>query len=84
MNSALSEQSDDSSYYLGEDGLIITATTANENHTYSFVIINEKLSFPNFSNVKSDSIIGTFINRTSLVLTSIVLLLSLQSLLFHL
>ncbi len=74
MNSALSEQSDDSSYYLGEDGLIITATTANENHTYSFVIINEKLSFPNFSNVKSDSIIGTFINRTSLVLTSIVLL----------
>ncbi len=74
MNSALSEQSDDSSYYLGEDGLIITATTANENHTYSFVIINEKLSFPDFSNVKSDSIIGTFINRTSLVLTSIVLL----------
>ncbi|MDE5669951.1 MAG: cell wall metabolism sensor histidine kinase WalK [Eubacterium sp.] len=74
MKSALSEQSNDSSYYLGEDGLIITATTANESNTYSFVIINEELSFPDFSNGKSESIIGTFINRTSLVLTSIVLL----------
>lgn len=74
MNSVLSEQSDYNSYYLGEDGLIITATAKNEDAEYRFVILNEKLSFPDFSDGRSESIIGTFINRTTLILTGIVLL----------
>lgn len=74
MNSALSKPGNDNSYYLGKDGLIITASVINENNSYRFVILNEALSFPDFSNGRSESIIGTFINRSSLILTGIVLL----------
>ncbi|MDE6110386.1 MAG: cell wall metabolism sensor histidine kinase WalK, partial [Eubacterium sp.] len=74
MNSILSNKSNDNSYYLGKDGLIIIATAENENHAYRFVILNEKLSFPDFSDGRSESIIGTFINRTTLILTGIVFL----------
>ena len=74
MNAALSNQTDNNSYYLGKNGLIITAHVSVNDNAYRFVILNEQLSFPDFSNTKSESVIGTFINRTSLVITGIVLL----------
>lgn len=74
INSVLSNHNNDNSYYLGEDGLIITAAVESDSVLYRFVIHNEKLSFPDFSNGRSKSIIGTFINRTSLILTGAVLL----------
>ncbi|MDE6722682.1 MAG: HAMP domain-containing histidine kinase, partial [Eubacterium sp.] len=74
MNSALSDQTDNNSYYLGKNGLIITAYVSNNDNAYRFVILNEQLSFPDFLNEQSESILGTFINRTSIILTGIVLL----------
>ena len=74
MNSALSEQNDSNSYYLGKNGLIITAYVSSNDNLYRFVIMNDRLSFPDFLNEKSESILGTFINRTSIVITGIVLL----------
>lgn len=72
MNVILSEQSNDNSYYLGKNGLIITASTLIGENSYRFVILNEQLSFPDFTNGKPENLIGTFINRTSLVLTGAV------------
>lgn len=74
METALSKSGNSNSYYLGENGLIITASVINENHSYRFVILNEEISLPDFSNDRSESFIGTFINRSSLIITGIVLL----------
>lgn len=74
MNKALSEQSGSSSYSLGENGLIITATVSSGNNSYRFVILNDKLTFPDFSTGETESIMGTLINRTSIIITVIVLL----------
>ncbi|MDE5996510.1 MAG: hypothetical protein K2G56_06285, partial [Eubacterium sp.] len=38
MSSILADKSNDNSYYLGKDGLIIIATAENENEAYRFVI----------------------------------------------
>lgn len=74
MYSVIATENDDNTYHLSNSGLMITASAVTEKDTYRFVILNEELSFPDFSNGQSESIFGTFVNRTTLILTGIVLL----------
>ncbi|MDE5604203.1 MAG: cell wall metabolism sensor histidine kinase WalK [Eubacterium sp.] len=74
MYSVIATENDDNAYHLSNSGLMITATAATEKDTYRFVILNEQLSFPDFSNGQSESLFGTFVNRTTLILTGIVFL----------
>ncbi|MDE6413109.1 MAG: cell wall metabolism sensor histidine kinase WalK [Eubacterium sp.] len=74
MYSVIATENDDNAYHLSNSGLMITASAATEKDTYRFVILNEKLSFPDFSNGQSESLFGTFVNRTTLILTGIVFL----------
>lgn len=57
------------SYFLGEDGLVIIIDEGE----YQLIIINELLSLPNFlDNNKPRNIVGTLINKTSIVIAVII------------
>ena len=74
MNQILSRQNEENSYSLSESGLIITASVDSESNAYRFVILNNELSFPDFSDGKSNSIMGIVINRASIIVAIIALL----------
>ncbi len=57
------------SYFLGEDGLVIIIDEGE----YQLIIINELLSLPDFlDNNKPRNIVGTLINKTSIVIAVII------------
>lgn len=66
--------SNEDSFILGKNGLIISSTVSDGSDEFHFIIINEHILLPDFSNNQSGNLIGSFINRTGVVIFVIVLI----------
>lgn len=65
---------DSNSYYIGRNGLVISGSVAQGDTLYRFVIVNDNISLPDFANDSLKSIMGSLINKTTIIIAVIVLL----------
>ncbi len=62
------------SYCLSENGLLISLTVFDKEAEYHFIILNENIAMPDFSDNEVKNVMGTFINRASIIIIVVVLI----------
>ncbi len=70
----LPDHNNKDTYCLSENGLLISLKISDSEAEYHLIILNEDISIPDFSNNHIKNIMGTFINRTSIVIAVIIVL----------